>query len=292
MNPNENDIWVGLAGCELTVDSFEFGQGISISKTFARLIVPFMMSFVRPTATNPLGTSVRAVKGGFEFDMRAQLYIPKDIKKPDEFDLINTGWLLGALLRLRTTPRVMLVVYASAAFADGPNLERDMELWPLEVEPQSLVMGSEGIATIREGDLEWVKEHWMQCALLMRRHSEFNLALQTFAKSQFARRESMALLAMWGALESLFSPARSELSFRISSNIAVFLEPPGERRLALQEEVAKLYNSRCTAAHSSERECEKELVKTYCLVKRVITKFIEDGHVPTKSELKGRMFGA
>jgi hypothetical protein len=126
----------------------------------------------------------------------------------------------------------------------------------------------------------------------MSRYPEFNLAFQTFAKSQFARRGSMALLAMWGALESLFSPARSELRFRISSNIAVFLEPPGKSRLALQEEVAKLYNARCTVAHSSEEECEKELVKTYCLVKRVITKLIEDGHVPTLSELKARMFGA
>jgi len=137
-----------------------------------------------------------------------------------------------------------------------------------------------------------VKKHWMACGLLMRRNPEFNLAVQTFARSQFARRSSMALLAMWGALESLFSPARNELSFRISSSIAVFLEPAGEGRVALQKKVAKLYNARCAAAHSSEEKCEGPLLDTYFLMKRVISKIIEENHVPTRRELKARMFGS
>lgn len=290
-DPNKIDLYGGLAGCELEIDNFDFGQGITISKTFARLSMPFIVSFAQAKKNNPFGGCIRAASGGFGFVMHTQLYLPKDIKVPDDFDLLNTGWLFAALLRLRTTPRVILVLYSSAPFVEGGDLEREMELWPVEVEPRALKMGAEGTATISEADLKWVKKYWMPCGMLMRRNPEFNLAVQTFARSQFARSSSMALLAMWGALESLFSPARNELSFRISSNIAVFLEPPGEGRVVLQEKVARLYSARCSAAHSSEEKCEEPLLDTYFLMKRVIIKIIEENHIPTRRELKARMFG-
>jgi len=142
-DPNKIDLYGGLAGCKLEVDHFYFGQGITISKTFARLSMPFIVSFAPAKKNNPFGGYVRATSGffGFGFVMHMQLYLPKDIKVPDGFDLINTGWLFAALLRLRTMPYLILVLYSSAPFVEGGDLEREMELWPLEVEPCALKMG-------------------------------------------------------------------------------------------------------------------------------------------------------
>lgn len=292
MDPNKIDLYCGLAGCILESDCFDLGHGITISKTFARLSIPYIVSFSPPKPNNAFGGYVRKALGSFGFVANVQLYIPKDTKVPDDFDLINVGWLLTALIRLRTTPRVMLLLYSSGPFVEGKDLNYEMELWPLENYRRGLKMGAEGIAKINEEDLKWIKKHWMECGLLMGRNPEFNLSMQIFARCQFAPRESMALLAMWGALESMFSPARSELSFRISSNIAVFLEPQGERRLKLQEKAAKLYSARCAVAHSNEESCEQALLDTYFLMKRVITRIIEENQYPTQKELKKRMFGA
>ena len=295
MDPNAIDLYGGLAGVELAVDPFSLGEGITVSKTYARLIAPFIMSFVRPRPGNAVGTPVRRTElpCGFTFEILAQLYIPKGIAMPEGFDMVNMCWLVTAVLRLRTAPNVRLVVMSSALFAQGADLRREMCLWPLEFEPGRLAVEAEprDVITVTEEDLEWVKGRWRACAVLMC-NPKFNLAIRIFAKSLFARSTSMALLALWGALENLFSPGGGELSFRISANIAVFLEPPGKQRFVLQKNVAKLYNARSAAAHGNDEEYEKPLRETYFLMRRVITKMMDEDHVPTPAELRAHMFGA
>ena len=73
----------------------------------------------------------------------------------------------------------------------------------------------------------------------------------------------------------MFSPAKAELRFRVSANIAAFLEAPGPGRLELQKKVAKLYDSRSQAAHGGTDLPETALADTYALTKRVLTNVIE-----------------
>jgi len=50
----------------------------------------------------------------------------------------------------------------------------------------------------------------------MRQKREFNILFQAFDQSAHARDPLLALLLMWSSLESMFSPARTELRFRVS----------------------------------------------------------------------------
>src|SRR5262249_37758564 len=104
----------------------------------------------------------------------------------------------------------------------------------------------------------------------------------------------LALVSLWGALETLFFVGKGELRFRISSLIAAFLEEPGEARHKLQKRIAKLYDARSEAAHGARSPSgdTQDLLETYSLMKRVLVKILESNHVPTKEELEGSLFGA
>lgn len=99
-------------------------------------------------------------------------------------------------------------------------------------------------------------------------------------------------MALWSALEALFSPAHTELRFRVTASIATFLEPPGAARLALQKKAAKLYDARSKVVHGAADPQINALVETHDLTKRVLVKIIEDNHVPTREEIEGSLFGA
>jgi hypothetical protein len=137
-----------------------------------------------------------------------------------------------------------------------------------------------------------VRNFWRSTCGLASNHDEFNLALQAFDQCTFQRHSSVALLSVWAGLESLFSGGRDELRYRISAGMAAFLEPAGLTRLSLQKEIAKLYDSRSNAAHGRSDEAHEPLLKTYQLARRALVKIIEDAHVPTRTELDARLFGA
>ncbi len=125
----------------------------------------------------------------------------------------------------------------------------------------------------------------------MHESEEFNLLMQALDQSLFARSVELALLALWGALEAVFSPGRNELRFRVTALIATFLEPPGEDRRSLQRKLTKLYDSRSAAAHGRSESLLAPLLATYVTVKRIVTKILEENRVPTPRQLENELFG-
>lgn len=89
----------------------------------------------------------------------------------------------------------------------------------------------------------------------------------------------------------MFSPAHYELRFRVSATIASYLEPPGRERWACYRRVKKLYDARSKAAHGSQVEEADPLFETYALLKRALTRMIEDNYVPTREDLEAMLFG-
>jgi hypothetical protein len=140
--------------------------------------------------------------------------------------------------------------------------------------------------------LEWIRQHWVDAGHMMQENSQFGLTMAAFDNCSFGRNPELALLQLWGALEALFSPGRDELRFRISANIATFLEPPGTERYSLQKKVAKLYNSRSAAAHGRAKNVEDALIATYAVTRRVLLTSIEQNHVPSLKELESKLFGS
>lgn len=290
MSFDDTDLYAGIAGAELSVDSFDLGQNITLSKTYAHLMAPFMMAFARAKPGKPHPGPLRAAKGGFGFDIIVQLYVPRDLSIHDSFDRINSVWWLVALLRFKASHSIIVPVVANAAFLSASQSEEEIHFWPMEIDPHRLQLAAKS-SILLEDDLKWIRDHWQSGGKLIMENEPFNLLFQSCDQSLFVRNTSLALLMLWGALESLFSPSRSELRFRISANIASYLEPPGSDRLRLQKRVAKLYDARSTVAHGTPTAPKGSLEDTYGIVKRVIGKIIESDHVPSRDELEANLFG-
>jgi hypothetical protein len=182
-------------------------------------------------------------------------------------------------------------VLSNASF--GKTAQNSSSFWPVESESERtrLVLEPASGSSISNDDLEWIRAKWITGGQLMHRSSEFNLAVQAFDQSAFARDPALALLQLWSALEGVFSPSRSELRFRVSANIATFLEPAGERRAILHRRVAKLYDARSAAAHGRPEQSLEPLVETYSLLKRVLLRIIDDNYVPSISDIESALFG-
>ena len=123
-------------------------------------------------------------------------------------------------------------------------------------------------------------------------HAEFRLAIDALDHGQFEPNPSLSLVALWGAIEALFSPSTSELKFRVSSLVASFLEPPGSSRLLKQRRVAALYDQRSAAAHGKPKHTPEHLLESFELMRALLIRITELGEVPTKAQLEERMFGA
>jgi hypothetical protein len=141
-------------------------------------------------------------------------------------------------------------------------------------------------------DLEWTRDHWDSRFHLREDSPSFRLLFEATDQAAFNRSPELALLTLWAGLEDLFSPAKSELRYRISSLIAAFLNPPGRLRLEHQKSIAKLYDARSSAAHGRAAALREPLWDIYDLARRVVIKIITEDRVPTKGELEERLFGA
>jgi len=283
------DLYGGIARAELPCDSFDMGEGIVVSKTYAHIFSSFMMAFGRAEKGKPSPAPWRAAKGGFSFDILRQIHVPLSFDPVGFFDRLNTIWWFTALLRFRTSPYILLPVIADGPFADGPK-DESITFFPVELDPIVLRVQHEWKLQVQEDDLEWIKKNWWPAGKLMD-NNEFNLIFQAYAACAFMKKQELALISLWGALEGLFSPSRSEVSFRVSSHIAAFLEPAGKARLELQKKIVKLYNARSQVAHGSQDLPENALSDTYALTKRIISRIIDQNHVPTREDLENALLG-
>jgi hypothetical protein len=74
--PFEGDLHAGLSGLELGDDFLDLGDGISLRKTYAHLMAPFMMAFKPAPPGRHHPAPWKAARGGFSFDVTAELGIP------------------------------------------------------------------------------------------------------------------------------------------------------------------------------------------------------------------------
>lgn len=255
-------------------------------------MAPLVAAFAPAPPGKPHPGPWKAVRGGFGFDILCELHIPTSVALRYNSDPYVTLWCITALIRLRNGPGITIPAMTTLPFSEVKSTGDDVAIFPLEIEPRILHVISDPPEKITELDLAWVRRFWPAACGLAAKSNEFNLGLQALDQCVFLRHAPLALLSIWIALESLFSGSRDELRYRISAGLAAFLEPPGLTRLSLQKEIAKLYDSRSDAAHGRFEEAHEPLKKTYTLARRAVTKIIEDAHVPTRSELDAKLFGA
>lgn len=284
------DIHAGLSGLELTEDNFDLGEGIFLRKTYAHVFAPFMLAFKPAPPGRHHPGPWKAASGGFSFNVNAELLIPSHLENRFE-DRLGVARTLLFLLRLGVNPATTLPVFSNYPFsARSEANDSNIKLFSFEVQQRHFPLGvAGGVATA--ASVAWVKDRWQVTHELIGKSAEFSLAVEAIDSGQFVQNTALALVSLWGALEAIFSPSTSELKFRVSSLIATFLEPPGNDRVNRQEKIAKLYDKRSAAAHGKPTHEPEHLLETFNLLREVLIKIIDLGHVPAKKELESLLFG-
>jgi hypothetical protein len=232
-----------------------------------------------------------AVSEGISLNVELELLIPSSFQIEGFFDRLNTLWWITALMRLRGAHRAQLPVISDRPFAEIAENWSKAKALPVEVVPRRLP-AAENIYELSIEDLQWLKNVWLSGNKLMRNHSAFNDAFQALDGAGAMPTKAVATLAIWGAFEHLFSPAKQELRFRVSANIATFLETAGSERLKLHKRIMKLYDVRSSIAHGVKTPSADDWVETLSLAHRVLAKILTINRVPTISDLERALFSS
>jgi hypothetical protein len=289
MNPATDSLYAGIAGIRMAVERVDLGHGLFLTKTFAHFMAPFLMAFAPAEKGKHHPGPWSAISDGFALDIHIQLYVPATFVQPNFFDRLNTVWWITALIRLRGAFRAHVPVIADRPFAEIPANWKDAKMLPVEVLPRHLV-AEESLTELSNEDLQWLKEVWMAGGRLMDTSSTFNDAFQALDSAGGMPTRAVALLAVWGALEHLFSPAKQELRFRVAANIAAYLEPSGTGRLTLHQQIMKLYDARSAVAHGTKLKTPDAWSETYALANRILLKMLGVGHIPSQQDLQSELF--
>ncbi|WP_342619568.1 hypothetical protein [Rhodoferax sp. GW822-FHT02A01] len=288
--------YAGLSGLEFLSDwqPLELGEGLLIQRTYGHFMQSNIMAFKLPA--NPGEHHAGPWKATTQhdgWDVHAELFIPSSYKPKHGASLRDVAGTLVAMIRLKCDPNVRFLVESNYSLSAGADLGDQMRIKPIETMPQYTRLGfvNPEDAKMASHRLVWVRDNWKHAVSLMGSHADFKTAIDTFAMSMFIPNHGTTLVALWGALEALFSPSTSELRFRVSILLASYLHPPGEDRAKIQKEIYDLYDKRSAAAHGKPKHSFDHLVQTFNIMQVVLVRMIEENSVPTKAHLNDLLLG-
>ncbi|WP_417596100.1 hypothetical protein [Parasphingorhabdus sp.] len=286
---DEKLYYAGLSHVTYDGQPFDLGHGITLRTTYAHLFSTQMMAFERAEQGKAHPAPWRAARGGFQFDIEAEIGIPRNLEIPSKQKPEEIIWLIAALLRLIKYPYLAVPVISNHAFISAKEID-DPVLTPFEQDPRILMAPGGQPVAINPEHLEWVKSVWPKTAMLSKQNKSFGSALRAADGCTLSNPQAPMLLTAWGALEELFSPSRTELKFRTSANISAYLEPIGPKRLELFKGIAKLYDVRSKAAHTARSTDPGDLVSSYIILRNCLVKMIDNGTIPTNSDFEELIF--
>jgi hypothetical protein len=287
---NKEIIYAGLYGVEMTDNQFNLGEGIYIRKTYAHLFAPFMMAFKPPGKHKHHEGPWKAAKGGFSFDISAEIELPR-VAIFDKLSGQEDGvWLIASLFRLSSYPFLNVPALSDISFNLILDSVTEPSIYPFETKHRIFEPPDKKIPVLSEDNLQWVKGHRKKTAELMVKNPKLYSAFKAFDSATVHGKVSSSLLSIWGAIEQLFSSNTGELKYRVSANLASFLTERGDKRLELFKELSKLYNDRSTAAHTSKELEHSPLVSSYIHLRNALIKIVETGVMPTQESLEEIIF--
>jgi hypothetical protein len=278
--------YAGISNVDLKEDFFDFGHDIILRRTYAHLMSPNIMAFSPALPSRPHPAPWRPAKGGSSIDISLELCIPNW----DEFPAEDVIWWIAALLRLSAYPFLVVPVISDVSFSEAAYSEKEPVLHPFEIQTRILHADDPEIRKIDVNDLKWVKNKWRVVRELAQKDSALKTAIDAWNYSTVSGRTSSSMLAVWGALEQLFSPTSAELRFRVSTSIASFLEKPGANRLKLYKEILSLYNERSKAAHTAEDIQHNGFIQSWVILRNALIKIIDNEKIPTQADLEELIF--
>jgi ribosomal protein L29 len=136
---------------------------------------------------------------------------------------------------------------------------------------------------IDNNDIDWVKNN-LGKVLSLSKQTRFSTALDALCSYLHTERDRMKAAQLWVGIEAIFE-VQFEISYRVPLLAALMLKPRGPGCKQLRDQVKKLYNERSKAIHGQEFKNAKEHVhEVRKLLARLLTKIIEDGHLPNKDD--------
>jgi len=290
MHNKTKHLFAGLSHVSCEDEGYDLGHGVFLKPTYAHLFSTGMMAFKKPAPGKHHPGPWCAVGGGFAYDINLELAIPVNIELPWGIGAEDAVWLIAALLRLANYPYLNVPVVSSSPFQCKVTKQNERLVHPFETSPRIFQATADAVTTIATEDLAWVKSVWPQAAKMMKDDATLSVALRAVDFCTVQERTASALLTAWGALEELFAPSRGELRFRVSANIAAYLQPPGPERLALYKKVSKLYNARSKAAHTAQNAEIEELLQSFVILRNALVKMIDAGKVPKQKDFEELLF--
>src|SRR5271166_1025158 len=276
----------GVSRIILSTPSFELGEGVVISKTFAHLFSQWMMAFNPPGPGGYHPAPWKAAQGGRGIDVTVEIKVPESTSLGPTFTPQETIWWIAALLRLSYYPYLSVPVISDQAFSTITEGTIEPTLTPFETEPRFFRPPGQEPTVLDEKSLEWLKDSWISAGRLLNAHPRFYSALKAFDSAGIRGKASSSMFALWGGLEKLFSPSKVKLRFRIAAFLAAYHEPPGQSRLEFYKRTLKLYDKRCVAAHTAEEVETGPLMNSYVLMRNTLIKIIAEDHLPTQNQLE------
>ena len=292
VTPQVEYFYGGVSGVTLASDSFDLGEGVEIRQTFAHLFSANMMAFARPEPGRHHPSPWRAAKGGFAYDIEAEIRAPSRTSLGASFDAKETIWWIAALLRMAHFPHLSIPVISNHSFSEVSQSDQEPTLTPFETEGRIFGPADGVVSVLDSENLEWVRDKWVTAGKLLNQNPKFYSVLKAFDLATLRGRASSSLLAMWGGLEQIFAPTPGELRYRVAALMASYLEEHGAKRLSLYREILKLYNERCVAAHTAQEVETGPLVQTYVIMRNVLVKMVDTNKVPTQSDLEALLLSA
>lgn len=280
----------GLSKVEMSDVEFDLGEGIFIRKTYAHLFAPFMMAFKPPGENKVHGTPWKPAKGGIGFDILVEIEMPDIEEFKALFNQEEMIWIIASLIRLYSYPYLVISAISDTSFNKILDSEKEPIINPYETKHRIFNSSKDVQTLLKEEHLNWLKDNWQKTARLLKNDLKFYAAFKAFDSAAIFGNPTSSLLTTWGAIEQLFSPNTGELKYRVSANLASFLEEPGTKRLELFKELSKLYNERSLAAHTSKQLDYKPLASSWIHLRNALMKIIEIGNVPTQDALEELIF--
>ena len=280
----------GLSKIEVPENEFELGEGMFIRKTYAHLFAPFMMAFKPPEKYKHHEGPWKAAKGGISFDILAEIEMPQISEFKDTFDREEMIWIIASLIRLSSLPYLVVSAISDTSFNKILETENEPTIYPYETKNRIFSPAENVKPVLTENDLKWIKDNWKRTAKLLKDNTKFYSAFKAFDSATIQGKPSSSLMIIWGAIEQLFSPNTGELKYRVSSNLAAFLEVHGDKRLEIFKELSRLYNDRSIAAHTSKDIDYSPVISSYVHFRNALMKIIELGNVPSQEYLEELLF--
>jgi hypothetical protein len=239
-----------------------------------------MLAFAPAKEGKPSPIPWRAVAANSEavaVDLLAELAVPGSSDPSDPTLHIDWASWIALLLRFLTQGIVTITLVSpvdSQGLREGKAEATLSERIPV-VSERSIISAAMA---------DWLKQNWYQ-SFDLSYNDAILYAVSSLYHSHRASKD-LGMVSVWAGLERIFSTKDAELKYRVCTNLASFLEPPGESRYMLFRHLNKLYDDRSKAAHGSPMKNPRAYEESVSIASRALLRIIEANSVPGKDDLE------